>query len=296
MKTTPPGSTPDTPGSNRPTPAPARQLLPLTVWLCSDTGANTKPGTGQAAGVSPRTCQAHLNTVGRELARHLISNCTNEDDLVVEAFTTSEHTLAVAAESDRRALACMPHYPLARHIGARLRATLPEHGLAKVALRPCRPDQMHRGMADHLGKTGLVIGAPPSYEVGGRVPKAADDRDCPACRADLWMLNKQQLNGFMSAAWRLLRPGGHLAVITTARYQEDGRLVDPAPQVIRDARAMGLRYTQHVIAVRVPVEGDTLHVQATAATLGQLRDIRSRALPPAGRVHAASRSSPSRTG
>jgi hypothetical protein len=256
------------------------------VWLCSDTGNKAQPGAQQMPGVSPSICQAHLNTVGRELARHLISTCTDEGGLVVEAFATSEDTLAVAAGAGRRALACMPHYPLACHLGARLRALLPGPELARVGMRPCRPDQMHRGMADQLGKVDLVIAAPPSYEVGGRVPKVAGDRDCPACRADVWMLTKQQLNAFLLAAWRILRPGGHLAVITTARYQAEGRLVDPAPQVIGWARAIGLRYSQHVIAVRVPVEGETLYIQATAQSLGQLRDIRCRALPPAARIHA----------
>ncbi|WP_395103847.1 hypothetical protein [Actinomadura sp. SCN-SB] len=100
------------------------------------------------------------------------------------------------------------------------------------------------------------------------------------------MVSKQQLTTFLNASWRVLRPGGHLALITTACYQADGRLIDPGPEIIRDARAAGLRYSQHVIVVRVPVHDDTLHIQATTATLGQLRDSRSRALPPVARVHA----------
>ncbi|WP_395107479.1 hypothetical protein [Actinomadura sp. SCN-SB] len=254
--------------------------------MCSDAGPRTKRDELHGEAVSAGTCREHLNAIGRELARHLISNCTNEGALVVEAFTSSDHTLAMAAGAGRRALACVPYYPLARYIGAQLRATLTEQELAKVGLRPCRPDQMHLGMADHLGQVDLVIAAPPPYEIGGCVAKEAADRDCPACRADLWMLGREHLSGFLSSAWRVLRPGGHLAVITTARYQDDGRLSDPTPQVIRSARAVGLRYSQHVIAVRVPVEGDTLYVQATSESLAQLRDIRSRALPPAARVHA----------
>jgi hypothetical protein len=73
--------------------------------------------------------------------------------------------------------------------------------------------------------------------------------------------------------------------VTTARHH-NGHLIDPAPGIIREARKAGFRYSQHIIAVRVPVEGDTLLIQAGPSGLGQLRDIRSRALPPAARVHA----------
>ncbi|WP_344587556.1 hypothetical protein [Actinomadura vinacea] len=180
----------------------------------------------------------------------------------------------------------MPYFPLARHIGTRLRDTLAAPEMARVAMRPFRPDQMHRGMADQLGAVSLIIAAPPAYKVGGRRPEVTATGHCPACRADLWRLSKQQLSTFLNASWRVLRPGGHLAVITTARYQDDGRLIDPAPQIIRDARTAGLRYSQHIIAVRVPVDGDSLLVQVTPTSFGQLRDVRSRAMPPAARVHA----------
>ncbi|MEO3829901.1 tyrosine-type recombinase/integrase [Actinomadura sp. B10D3] len=69
-------------------------MVPLTVWLCSDahteepaarTGARTNrsmPGSG--------ICIHHRQAVGRQLARHLISNCTSEGDLITESFTTSD--------------------------------------------------------------------------------------------------------------------------------------------------------------------------------------------------------------
>jgi hypothetical protein len=268
-----------------------RRLLPLTVWLCSDTAdhdtrTNNDDDASERQGAKGgRSCLRHRQMVGQQLARHLITTCTREGDLVAEAFTCSEATLAAAAQLGRRAVACVPHFPLAQHIGARLRATLPEDKLTGLAMRPCRPDQMARGLADHLEKVDLVVAAPPSYEVGGQPANTTVTRDCPACRADMWMLTEQQLGKFLAASWRVLRPGGHLAVITTARH-EGGRLVDPAPLIIRQARVLGFRYTQHVIALRVPIEGDQLIVQAEPSELAHLRDIRSRALPPAPRLHA----------
>ena len=52
---------------------------------------------------------------------------------------------------------------------------------------------------------------------------------------------------------RLLRPGGLLAIITA-----EARHPGHAGQVIARARAAGLAYTQHVIAVHAPVTGDRL--------------------------------------
>jgi hypothetical protein len=284
-------SNPETSGSGQHGPgagAKVRRLLPLTVWLCSDTpdtSTRNNNDSGDQGAEHGRSCVRHRQMVGKQLARHLITACTDEGDLVAEAFTASEATLAAAGELGRRAVACVPHFPLAQHIGTRLRAILPENRLTGLAMRPCRPDQMSQGLTDHLEKASLVIAAPPSYEVGGRAVKGVANRDCPACRADIWMLTEQQLGKFLAAAWRVLRPGGHLAIITTARHQ-DGRLVDPAPLIIRQVRVLGFRYAQHVIALRVPIDGDELVVQADPSELAQLRDIRSRALPPTVSVHA----------
>ncbi|MFI0354216.1 hypothetical protein [Actinomadura sp. 9N407] len=267
----------------------ARRMLPLTVWLCSDhTSAPVhthRPASGPAVTRNADICARHRQTVGDQLARHLISLCTREGDVVAEGFTTSESTLVAAAELNRRCMAAVPHFPLAQHIGSQLRARLPEQQLNRVAMRPCRPDQMARGMADHLGQVDLVIAAPPPYETGGRIPKRAAERGCPACRADLWMLTREQLGLFLAASWKMLRPGGVLAVITTARH-ENNRLIDPAPRIIGQAQGLGFRYAQHVIALRVPIDGDSLMVQAGPADLAELRQTGSHSLPPAVSVHA----------
>jgi hypothetical protein len=131
----------------------------------------------------------------------------------------------------------------------------------------------------------VVIRFDQAARAGARVAKTNAGSPCPVCRADIWMYAGQQPGGFLLGSWRLLRRGGHLAVITSAR-QEGGRLLDPAPQIIRQARALGFRYTQHVIALRVPIRGEELVVQAGPSQVAQLRDIRSRALPPAVSVHA----------
>ncbi|WP_021592210.1 hypothetical protein [Actinomadura welshii] len=268
-------------------------MVPLTVWLCSDTtGATTDSSTAVGIGarkaatdLAAEICLRHRQSVGQELARHLIGTCTSTGDVVAEGFTTSEATLAAAAGLGRRGIALVPHFPLAQHIGTRLRATLHQEQLARVQMRPVRADQMARGLADHLGEAALVIAAPPPYETGGHAPRRVGERGCPACRADLWMLTGEQLALFLAGAWKVLQPGGVLAIATTARH-EGGRLIDPAPRIIRQAQGLGFRYAQHVIALRVPIDGDALVVQAGPADLAQLRDTRSRTLPPPVSVHA----------
>ncbi|WP_433476419.1 hypothetical protein ACQPZP_04810 [Spirillospora sp. CA-142024] len=282
-------SDPNHPPTSNNRPPGERRMVPLTVWLCSEPRSEELPPRSNACSNREKSataiCLQHRQTIGRELAQHLISTCTSEGALVAEGFTTSEATLIAAAELDRRAIALVPHFPLAQHIGNRLRATLDQRQLTRVQMRPVRPDQMAKGLADHLGHVSLVIGAPPPYETGGHNPRRVSGTGCPACRADLWMLSNEQLGLFMASAWRVLAPGGVLAMITTARHQA-GRLIDPAPRIIRHAQSLGFRYAQHVIALRVPIEGDALVVQAGPTDLAQLRDTRSSALPPTVGVHA----------
>ncbi|WP_329521831.1 hypothetical protein [Spirillospora sp. NBC_01491] len=292
-----PPSSPDNSNDHHHAPRPdeaVRRLLPLTVWLCSDTTPTPNSGDTASTAAVRRShsqmpkgeiCQRHRQAVGRQLARHLISACTREGDVVAEGFTSSEATLAAAAELGRRGVALVPHFPLAQHIGARLRAALPKDQLNRVEMRPCRPDQMTRGLADHLGDVALVVAAPPPYETGGRTPAGEGRSGCPVCRTDPPMLTSREFGLFLAAAWRVLRPGGVLAITTTARHQA-GRFIDPAPRIIRQVRGAGFSYVQHVVALRVPIQGDALVVQAGPTDMAQLRDTRSRALPPAVSVHA----------
>lgn len=270
--------------------AKARRLLPLTVWLCSDASQAemASDATQESRGADTSVeeyCSLHRQSVGHQLARHLVTTCTREGDLVADAYTTSEATLMAAARLGRRAVAFVPDFPLARHIRARLDAALPHELAAHVEMRPCRPDQMARGLADHLGQVDLVVAAPPSYQ--GEVPAhgTPEGRRCSVCRIGFWMHSQERFRLFLAAAWQVLRPGGHLAVITTARH-EHGRLLDPAPDIIEQAVRQRFRYVQHVIAVRVPIARDSLVVQMRPQELAELRDVRSRALPPVARVHA----------
>ncbi|MDX6738144.1 hypothetical protein [Actinocorallia sp. A-T 12471] len=254
-----------------------QELLPLTVWLCPD-----RPEEETAGGTS---CVRHRGTVGVELARHLLNVCTGTGGVVVDAFAGGEAVTAASVRAGRRAVACVPHFPLAQRIQERLARTLTDEERDRVLLRPCLPDHLHQGLADLAGEVDLVIGAPPVVGLGGGPSGGRRDPGCAACRWDVRTLDTARLHGFLDSAARVLKPGGHVAVVTTARYAQ-GRLFDPAPRIVRNARRAGLRYVQHAIAIRVPVDGDVLVVQAGPDDLAQLRDPRETVLPPVVSLHA----------
>ncbi|NRQ30660.1 hypothetical protein HII36_02230 [Nonomuraea sp. NN258] len=260
-----------------------RRLVPLSVWLCSDTTSEES-----SAKDSPRAdqdlCGRHRQAVGRELARHLIDACTSPGGVVADVFAESETVLVAAAEMGRLGVGCVPRLPVAQHLVGRLRQQLTAEQRAAVRLRPHGPHQLREALLGFEGRVELLIAALAPYPEGGR-PATAELMPCPSCRVEQPTLGAPQLDRFLDDARHVLAPGGHLAVITTARH-ERGRLVDLAPGLIRRAAGAGLAYVQHVIAVRVPVEGDALVVQPGPAELAQLRRAQSAELPPVVSVHA----------
>lgn len=80
----------------------------------------------------------------------------------------------------------------------------------------------------------------------------------------------------LDAAWQVLRPGGLLVTVTTSSRR--GRVFrDAAGQMVRLARAAGFGYTQHVIALRVPIDHDRLAPSLSSADQTHFRGRRARA-------------------
>ncbi|MEO3807190.1 DNA methyltransferase [Nonomuraea sp. B1E8] len=263
--------------------AAERRLVPLSVWLCSDTTPRSSEA-GESPRVTEVVCGRHRQAVGRELARHLIGACSRPGGVVADVFPTSETVLVTAAGMERLGVGCVPRLPVVQHLAGRLRQELAADQRAAVRLRPHGPHELREALLGLEGRVELLIAALPPYPESGR-PAGPASESCPSCRAEPPTLAMPQLGRFLEDARHVLAPGGHLAVITTARH-ERGRLVDLAPGIIRRAGAAGLAYVQHVIAVRVPVEGDALVVQADPAELGHLRRAQSAELPPVVSVHA----------
>ncbi|MFF0771875.1 DNA methyltransferase [Nonomuraea wenchangensis] len=260
-----------------------RRLVPLSVWLCSDT-ASREPKAKDRLRDAEQVCERHRQAVGRELARHLIGACTRPGGVVADVFTTSETVLVAAAEMGRLGVGCVPRLPVAQHLVGRLRQDLAADQRAAVRLRPHGPHALREALLGLEGRVELLIAALPPYPEFGRSAGSAE-RFCPTCRVEQSTVEVTQLDRFLEDARHVLAPDGYLAMITTARY-EHGRLVDQAPRIIQRAARAGLTYLQHVIALRVPIEGDALVVQPSPAELAQLRRAQSAELPPVVSVHA----------
>ncbi|WP_433420803.1 hypothetical protein ACQP1V_09020 [Microtetraspora malaysiensis] len=242
-----------------------RQLLPLSVWLCAD----EQPECDQATTGCPRR-----NTlVSIELARHLISACSKPGELIVETHPVNAATLACAVLQGRKAIALVPKVAHAQAIRAQLQEIFPAKELTGIYLRPSSPRQMESALAKQAGTARLVIYAPPCPSEG----------QCPACPGSGGPEDERL--ALMRGAWQVLGDGGHLAVVT-APHREGERLRDQAPVLIRAARTAGFAYTQHVIALRVPVREGELVVQAAPEGLGYLYDVRTPAPPVTVGVHA----------
>ncbi|MER6817257.1 hypothetical protein ABT299_49085 [Spirillospora sp. NPDC000708] len=96
-----------------------------------------------------------------------------------------------------------------------------------------RADQMHRGIADHLGQVSLVIATPPTpgataTDTGTRARRARVA--CPACLSDVLVNSAFQARSFLPAAFRLLRPGGHLALNAGADAVQVAKWINEAEQ------------------------------------------------------------------
>jgi hypothetical protein len=119
---------------------------------------------------------------------------------------------------------------------------------ARRVTSPAAPQCPRRGAAPACGPALACSLAPLRATGSARLVALAVVTDCSGC-------GQGAATGplLYAACRRLLRPGGLLAVVTSAA-RDPGR----AGRVIADARAAGLVYAQHVIAVHAPVDGDRL--------------------------------------
>lgn len=248
-------------------PARARQLLPLTVWLCPDDAAPQPPSECAA-------CPRRVTTINAQLARHLITACTQPGDLVVELYARTETVIAGALDLGRTGTAFTSDPEQAAAMWDRLCAAYPPERLAGIRFRIHSPGRAHLAAFEPTRRAALVVAALPP----GRP-------SCSTCPPAPQPKRSEVLYG----AWRALSDGGHLAVVTAPRRAPavaDERFCDLMPQLIRQARLIGFAYTQHVVALRAPVRAGELVVQVCPPGLAHLRDARSIAPPSAVSLHA----------
>jgi hypothetical protein len=232
-----------------------KRHLPLSVWPAA---ADTE--------IVPACRSGCCVPVSGPLARHLVTACTRLGDLVVDLDASDHNVISTALAMGCQATATFTDPVLARVIGQALATTHPDHDLAVADLRLTRPDTLLADLRHLKGAASLVVR---TYACSSR----RHERTNTVGQAHL------DLPG--SAA--LLKPGGHLAVVTGLHHGQADP-VDPAPALIAEAQRAGLLYLQHIIALRVPVRGERLEppltwgLPRTGAAAG--------GLPASARVHS----------
>jgi hypothetical protein len=133
----------------------------------------------------------------------------------------------------------------------------PYSGLFEAAWSVIRLGRgVRTGLAARIEQPGSVMEGPTGlFDV---IIAAADPHDLVAMRPTSWS--------------RLLTPSGVLVVITHGdKY--DGRHVDPAGALIAVARADGLRYLDHIVALRLPVDPAQSDVSAPVVSVRAHADV-----------------------
>ncbi|NRQ38444.1 hypothetical protein HII36_42450 [Nonomuraea sp. NN258] len=245
---------------------PASGHLPLTVWLAA---ADTE---------SVSTCQAGCcHPVSGPLARHLIAACTRMGETVIHLGAADHQLVSAALTAGCLPVAVFTDPDRAGVIWTRLARTHPDYDLCVTDLRVCDlrgadrdDDEAPPLLADLARSAGLVV----SEQVCDRRRRLGGP--CPDEEA--------QVYDVVSAAG-LVRPGGHLAVVTGLHRTD--RVVDPLPQIIARARAAGLVYLQHIIALRQPARGDRIEPRRSSQATAAWQELpECAALPASARVHS----------
>lgn len=204
--------------------------VPLTVWACAQAA---RPKTNE-----PRVAVLHTGNLRADIARRVISEFTRPGDLVLDPDCGVGVALAEAARLDRYGVGGVPDQRWA--------------GLARAYLdRACTTRQRKR--------TQVITGGPDG--LAGALREDQRDVDLVLTAPPIRRTASESTAHY--AAWaRLLRPGGLLVTVTrTSRVH--GTLSKIAGTTIQLAQGTGLRYVQHIVALRVPVRDGALAVQLT---------------------------------
>jgi hypothetical protein len=207
--------------------------VPVSIWPHAPVpGSGPVPGPGCVACAS---CAARAS--GPDTAQ-IITAFSRPGELVVIPGARDGALVAAAAAAGRRVLGLAPGPGSRQRVLACLGGVDP--GLRPLAeVRPGGPALLLEAGNPDAGQAALVItgGAEPSPPCPGE----------PA--ADPGVL--------YAACQRVLRPGGVLAVLTASTPHPGGLRDDPGEAISR-ARAAGLIYAQHIVALHAPITGSQI--------------------------------------
>ena len=211
-------------------PAPPAVPCPAGTGEQQSGTAASGPGIGEPLSVWPATPAPGPAPGSGPEAAHVITAFSQRGELVVIPAAGAGALLPAAAAAGRRVLGLFPSPAACHAAGSRL-----DHDLGPAA-RPLA--QVRAGGPDLL----LEAGCPEA----GQAALAITGRGGPGAGGVLY-----------AACERVLRPGGVLAVITASTPRPGGLRDDPG-EVIAAARAAGLIYAQHIVALHAAITGGQL--------------------------------------
>ena len=228
----PPAGHPSRPASA----AGTRAGVPLSIWPAIPPPAPCPGGIGAAP------CPHQVTT---EAAARIVTAFSRPGDLVVIPAARTGPLIVAAAAAGRRVLGLCGD----RALAARLARGLDPALRSLAVLRPGGPGLLLHATCSEAGQAALAV-ATACATPGCQPPSGQGE---PAAETDPGLL--------YAACERVLRPGGLLAVLTNAAKQPG----HPG-ELIACARAAGLIYTQHIIALHAAIHTSQL-VISPAGTL-----------------------------
>ncbi|MDA8313905.1 MAG: class I SAM-dependent methyltransferase [Actinomycetota bacterium] len=261
--------------------------VPLAVWPVAQQTAQR-----QRAGRYDPGSVAHPGKMLPALARRIVAEYSKEGDLVCDPLCGIGTTLVEAASLGRRAVGLELEPGWARLARANLRSALdPKHRrLAEV--RQGDATALPGRLGDLAGRVDLVCTSPPYACDAGVIDKPgwlAGRRLCPPhslnystdsgnlghARGERYA---DQMGAVYAGCFRLLRPGGVLAVVTK-NTRRGGRLLDLAVLTVELGRRAGFTYLGHVIALHAAIRDGALVGRPSYWQLSAVRAARARGEP-----------------
>ena len=266
---------------------PDRPDVPLAIWPVAQTTAQW-----QRAGRYLPACTAHPGKMLPELARRIVTEYSEPGALVLDPLAGIGTTLAEAALLGRRAVGVELVDRWVALATDNLDHMLDggHRHLAEVRQGDAR--RLPELLGDLAGQVDLIVTSPPYACDAGVIDKRAwlaGRRLCPddtlnysTDRANLGHARGPAYETAMAeiyaACHAVLRPGGHLVVVTK-NTRRKGRTLDLAGLTVALATAAGFTYRQHVIALHAAIRDGDLAARPSYWQMTQIRHARQRGEP-----------------